>query len=96
MVDDAAPDPADPADPTQPAPVAAASPMVARPNEDPPRGGLGGRLAGLSPSGRARVPAAWATYDFANTIFSYAIVSTAIGLWLTEDDNFGQDIGQLV
>jgi len=42
------------------------------------------------------VPAAWALYDFANTIFSYAIVSTAIGLWLTEDDQFGQDLGQLV
>ena len=101
MVDDAAPDPADPsppdpADPTQPAPVAAAPLMVAGLNEDPPRGGLGGRLAGLSPSGKARVPAAWATYDFANTIFSYAIVSTAIGLWLTEDENFGQDLGQLV
>ena len=28
----------------------------------------------------------WTLYDFANTIFSYAIVSTAIGLWLTDDD----------
>ncbi|HSW43662.1 MAG TPA: hypothetical protein VLM76_14280, partial [Patescibacteria group bacterium] len=59
-------------------------------------GGLGGRLAGLSPSGRARVPAAWALYDFANTIFSYAVVSTAIGLWLTDPDRFGQGPGQLV
>ena len=59
-------------------------------------GGLGGRLAGLTPSGRARVPVAWALYDFANTIFSYAVFSTAIGLWLTEPDRFGQDVGQLV
>ncbi|HSW42312.1 MAG TPA: MFS transporter, partial [Patescibacteria group bacterium] len=63
---------------------------------DRPRGGLGGRLAGLSPSGRARVPAAWALYDFANTIFSYAVVSTAIGLWLTDPDRFGRGPGQLV
>ena len=62
----------------------------------PSRGGLGGRLAGLTPSGRARVPVAWALYDFANTIFSYAIVSTAIGLWLTAPEQFGQDLGQLV
>ncbi len=53
------------------------------------------RLAALTPGGRARVPAAWATYDFANTIFSYAIVSTAIGLWLTDDARFGQGPGQL-
>jgi MFS transporter, UMF1 family len=38
----------------------------------------------------------WALYDFANTIFSYAIVSTAIGLWLTADSRFGQGLGQLV
>ncbi len=38
----------------------------------------------------------WTLYDFANTIFSYAIVSTAIGLWLTADDRFGQGLGQLV
>lgn len=59
-------------------------------------GGARGRLRGLTPTGRARVPASWALYDFANTIFSYAIVSTAIGLWLTEDEQFGQDLGQLV
>lgn len=40
------------------------------------------RLAGLTPSGRAGVPVAWALYDFANTIYSYAIVSFAMGLWL--------------
>jgi UMF1 family MFS transporter len=38
----------------------------------------------------------WTLYDFANTIFSYAIVSTAIGLWLTSDSRFGQGLGQLV
>jgi MFS transporter, UMF1 family len=73
--------------------------MTARPAPAPiPPAALGahGRLAGLTPSGRARVPAAWAIYDFANTIFSYAVVSTAIGLWLTDPDRFGQDLGQLV
>ena len=57
-----------------------------------PRGGLGGRLAGLTPSGRARVPAAWALYDFANTIYSYAIVSYAMGLWTV--DRLGAGEGQ--
>ena len=55
-----------------------------------------GGLAGLTPSGRAIVPAAWALYDFANTIFSYAVVSVAFGLWLTEARNFGLGGGQLV
>jgi UMF1 family MFS transporter len=44
-------------------------------------------LAGLTPSGRAIVPAAWSLYDFANTIFSFAVVSGAIGLFL--NDRFG-------
>ena len=44
-------------------------------------------LAGLTPSGRAIVPASWALYDFANTIFSFAVVSGAIGLYLI--DRFG-------
>ena len=44
-------------------------------------------LAGLTPSGRAIVPAAWSLYDFANTIFSFAVVSGAIGLYL--NDQFG-------
>jgi UMF1 family MFS transporter len=56
---------------------------------------LGG-LAGLTPSGRAIVPAAWALYDFANTIFSYAVVSVAIGLWLTDASRFGRAEGQLI
>jgi UMF1 family MFS transporter len=54
------------------------------------------RLGALTPTGRARVPVAWSLYDFGNTIYSYAIVSTAIGLWLTADSRFGQDGGQLV
>ena len=58
--------------------------------------GRSGGLAGLTPSGRAVVPVAWSLYDFANTIFSYAVVSTAIGLWLTDDSRFGQGLGQLV
>ena len=54
------------------------------------------RLAALTPSGRARVPVAWSLYDLANTVFSYAIVSTAIGLWLTDDARYGPGPGQLV
>ncbi len=45
---------------------------------------------------RRSTQGAWTLYDFANTIFSYAIVSTAIGLWLTADSRFGQGLGQLV
>jgi UMF1 family MFS transporter len=45
------------------------------------------RLAGLTPTGRAVVPIAWSLYDFANTIFSFAVVSGAIGLFLV--DRFG-------
>jgi MFS transporter, UMF1 family len=59
------------------------------------RGGLRliERLAGLTPSGRAGVPVAWALYDFANTVYSYAIVSYAMGLWLVEDTQFGKANG---
>jgi MFS transporter, UMF1 family len=56
---------------------------------------LGRRLAGMTPSGQARVPIAWALYDFANTIFSFAVVSTAIGLWLTDESRLGPGGGQL-
>lgn len=56
---------------------------------------IGGRLAALTPSGRARVPAAWAVYDFANTMFSFAVVSGAIGLWLTNTDRFGEQDGNV-
>jgi UMF1 family MFS transporter len=41
-------------------------------------------IRSLTPSGRAIVPLGWALYDLANTIYSYAIVSYAIGLWAVE------------
>ncbi len=53
-------------------------------------------LGGLTPSGQARVPAAWAMYDFANTIFSFAVVSGAIGLWLTDAGQFGEKNGNFL
>jgi MFS transporter, UMF1 family len=53
-------------------------------------------LAALTPSGRAIVPAAWALYDFANTIFSFAVVSGAIGLWLVDDARFGERDGNFI
>jgi UMF1 family MFS transporter len=46
-------------------------------------------LGGLTPSGRAVVPVGWALYDFANTMFSFAVVSGAIGLYLVDPDQFG-------
>jgi UMF1 family MFS transporter len=39
---------------------------------------------------------AWTLYDFANTIFSFAIVSGAMGQWLIAPDRFGEATGQLV
>jgi UMF1 family MFS transporter len=56
----------------------------------------GGGLAALSPSGRSAVPLAWALYDFANTIFSFAVVSGAIGIWLTEPSQFGERDGNVL
>ncbi len=53
-------------------------------------------LAGLTPSGRPVVPVAWALYDFANTIFSFAVVSGAMGIWLTADSRFGERDGNVV
>ena len=50
-------------------------------------------LGALSPTGRGAEPAAWALYDFANTIFSFAVVSTAIGLWATDAARFGERDG---
>ena len=55
-----------------------------------------GRLGGLTPSGRPIVPVAWALYDFANTIFSFAVVSGAIGLWLTDAGRFGERDGNVL
>ena len=39
------------------------------------------------------MPAAWSLYDFANTIFSFAVVSGAIGLYLVNDRQFGERDG---
>ena len=50
----------------------------------------------MTPSGRSIVPASWALYDFANTIFSFAVVSGAIGLYLVSDDQFGERDGNVV
>jgi UMF1 family MFS transporter len=62
-----------------------------------PRGGLRllERLAALTPSGRAGIPVAWALYDFANTVYSYAVVSFAMGLWVADDARLGAADGQL-
>lgn len=64
----------------------------------PPRGSApdGRGLAALTPSGRAIVPAAWALYDFANTIFTFAVVSGAIGLYLVNDRQFGERNGNFL
>ena len=56
--------------------------------------GLLARLAALTPSGKAGVPVAWALYDFANTVYSYAIVSYAMGLWITDPSRLGPADGQ--
>ena len=60
----------------------------------PPRGLVPrvGGLAGLTPTGRAVVPVAWALYDLANTIFTYAVVSYAMGQWTI--DRLGRADGQ--
>jgi UMF1 family MFS transporter len=47
----------------------------------------------MTPTGRTIVPASWALYDFANTIFSFAVVSGAIGLYLVNDNQFGERDG---
>jgi UMF1 family MFS transporter len=47
----------------------------------------------LTRSGRPSEGLAWALYDFANTIFSYGVVSYAIGLWSV--DRLGEGPGQL-
>ena len=55
-----------------------------------------GATGAADPNLRRRATGAWALYDFANTIFSFAIVSGAIGLWLTDDAQFGAATGQAV
>jgi MFS transporter, UMF1 family len=54
------------------------------------------RLGGLTTSGQARVAIGWTLYDFANTIFSFAVVSSAIGAWLVADSRFGQRDGNFI
>ena len=54
------------------------------------------RLGGLTASGKARVAVGWSLYDFANTIFSFAVVSSAIGLWLIADERFGERDGNFI
>jgi MFS transporter, UMF1 family len=54
--------------------------------------GVTRRLGALTPTGQARVPISWALYDLANTIYSYAVVSYAIGLWAV--DRLGPADGQ--
>ncbi len=58
--------------------------------------GVLARAAGLTTSGRARDAVAWSLYDFANTIFSFAVVSGAIGVWLVADERFGERDGNFV
>ena len=58
--------------------------------------GLLTRLGGLTTSGRARVGVAWSLYDFANTIFSFAVVSGAIGVWLVANERFGERDGNFI
>ena len=38
---------------------------------------------------------AWALYDLANTIFSFVVISYAMGLWLIRPEQFGPATGQL-
>ena len=57
---------------------------------------LGRGLGSMTPSGRAIVPASWALYDFANTIFTFAVVSGAIGLYLVDDQRFGERDGNIL
>jgi MFS transporter, UMF1 family len=67
---------------------------IAPPHRETPSSGRG--LGSLTPSGRAIVPASWALYDFANTIFSFAVVSGAIGLYLVNDRQFGERDGNFL
>jgi UMF1 family MFS transporter len=58
----------------------AAFPLLARLRRCDPVGWWRG-YAALSTSGRGGAVIAWALYDFANTMFSFAIVSFAMSLW---------------
>ena len=48
------------------------------------------------PNLRPVAQGAWTLYDFANTIFSFAVVSGAIGLYLVNDNQFGERDGSAV
>ena len=48
------------------------------------------------PNLRKVAQGAWAMYDVANTIWSFVVVSYAIGLWLTDDARYGEGTGQWV
>ncbi|MEO5966568.1 MAG: MFS transporter [Candidatus Limnocylindrales bacterium] len=48
------------------------------------------------PNLRLVAKGSWALYDFANTIFSFVVVSGAIGLWLTDDTRYGDATGQAI
>ncbi|MBI3749562.1 MAG: MFS transporter [Chloroflexi bacterium] len=50
----------------------------------------------MTPTGRTIVPVSWALYDFGNTIFSFAVVSGAIGLYLVKDAQFGERDGNVL
>jgi MFS transporter, UMF1 family len=65
--------------------------MAAQPIPAGPPGAPAG-----DPNLRPLAQGAWTLYDFANTIFSFAIVSGAMGLWLTADDRLGEATGQAV
>jgi UMF1 family MFS transporter len=55
------------------------------------------RVTGPDPRNQRPVARfAWTLYDFANTIFTFAVVSGAMGLWLTDDTRFGEATGQAV
>ena len=71
-------------------------PVVAHAASPPGPEARPGGLAGLTPSGRAIVPVSWSLYDFANTIFSFAVVSGAIGLYLVKPEQFGERDGNVV
>ncbi|HEX9044957.1 MAG TPA: MFS transporter [Candidatus Limnocylindrales bacterium] len=88
--------PPDTTNSSESAPLRDPSADAAADAEGPRAWQLGRRLAGLTPSGRARVPLSWAFYDFGDTIYSAAIISTAMGLWLTDPSRLGNDAGQLV
>ena len=55
-----------------------------------------GAIPGRDPNRRVVAQASWTLYDFANTMFSFAVVSGAIGLYLVNDRQFGERDGNLV